>query len=153
MVTLPVSASLEAILDKEVHRIAESVNMYDTAQQIKLVHDYLVDTVTYDHTYSKNSGFAHGALLEGKATCQGYSFAFYEIMQHLFIPCNIWIGLGGGVLHAWNFVELNDYWYDLDVTWDDKDDGNIYYDWFMLTQFRDHYVWFLLYDDPFICWR
>ena len=33
----------------------------------------------------------------------------------------------------------------VDVTWDDKDDGKIYYKWFMITQIRDHYAMFELY--------
>ena len=45
-------------------------------------------------------------------------------MNELGIPCDIVFGTctnGGG--HAWNLVQLDGNWYQMDVTWDDQSYG------------------------------
>ena len=145
MVSLPVNASKEAVTDKYVHEVVEQFRYMQPIEQARSVHDWLILNIKYDHTLADESGFALGLFKNGLATCQGFSFAYYEMMCHLGIPCNIWIGLGGGVLHAWNFIQIDGYWSFVDVTWDNKNDGNVYYDWFMVSQIRDHYIFFSLY--------
>lgn len=143
LIVLPVNASQEAYTDIQAHKIAESVRYLEPYEQAKEVHDYLIRNVRYGFT--DNCYTSYGALVDGKAVCQGYALAYREILLHLGIPCNVCIGTAGDGLHAWNLVEVNGVNYSVDVTWDDRNDGKIYYDWFMLTAIRDHYVMFTLY--------
>ena len=140
-----VNASKEAIVDQCAHKIAESFVLMNKTEQAKAAHDYLVENVKYDYSLSDSSYTAYGAFVKRKAVCQGYSFAYYEILVQLNIPCNVWIGTTSQGLHAWNFITINDRGYFVDVTWDDFDNGRTCYEYFMITQIPDHYVLFTLY--------
>ena len=92
--------------------------------KIKAVHDYLASQVTYGKT---NYNFAHnivGALIENEGVCETYARTFELILNYLGID-NIFIAGKGdnGVSnedHAWNLVKLGNYYYWVDVTWDDQ---------------------------------
>ena len=143
MITFPVAASEEAVTDYYAHSIAEQYRNLCQYEKAREVHDYLIRNVQYD--FSDNSYKSYGALVEGRAVCQGYSLAYREVLLHLGVKCNVLIGTTSQGLHTWNLVEVNGTGYFIDVTFDDKDDGKVYYAWFMLTQIKDHYAWFMLY--------
>lgn len=130
----------------EVAKLARQYN--DEYEQVKFVHDYLVDNTLYDNDTLLNTKLpqpdadsdyiytAYGCLLEGKAVCAGYARAFQMILYELGIPCSYETGEGNGVPHAWNCVTLDGEQYYVDVTWDDADraDGNDRrYTYFLVT--------------------
>ena len=94
-------------------------------QDIKMVHDYLVDTITYDSSLSKENIYnIYGALINRECVCEGYARAFKYLLDQLNIPCVLVIGTGTNSQgetenHAWNYVQLNGIWYAVDTTWDD----------------------------------
>ena len=102
------------------------------------VHDYLVNTISYDIPGSKSDQFdlcytAYGALEDHSAVCQGYACAYAYLMRLLDIDCKVVAGeakvSGTDKLlvmlslknnaHAWNYIELDGKHYWTDVTWDD----------------------------------
>lgn len=93
--------------------------------QIKMVHDYLVDNIEYDTTMSQNNIYdIYGALVNKKVVCEGYARTFKYLMDNLNIPCVIVYGTGTNgngksEKHAWNYVKIDSNWYAIDVTWDD----------------------------------
>ncbi len=97
----------------------------DIYDQIKYVHDYLVDNVTYDSlTETDIAHGIYGALINRFAVCDGYSKAFKYILDNIGISCVEVCGIGenssGNVeSHAWNYVLIDGNWYAMDVTWDD----------------------------------
>ena len=63
-----------------------------------------------------------GALLDGKANCQGYTDAFYLLGNMAgFDVCRVF-GKGDGEGHAWNGITLDDKMYLVDVTFGDWDE-------------------------------
>lgn len=108
------------------------------------VHDYLVNSVTYDIPGSKSDDYdlcftAYGALEDQSAVCQGYACAYAYLMHLMDIDCKV---VGGEAKtkgldkllvmlslknngHAWNQIELDGDYYWVDVTWDDpiNEDG------------------------------
>ena len=100
------------------------------------IHDKLCDLVTYDidAAASEDGDLAHtayGALVansagtENYAVCDGYSLAYEYLLQQAGINCTVMLGgiidtegIGG---HAWNIVELDGTWYEVDSTWDDPE--------------------------------
>ena len=111
---------IEAIRKQIIHN--KTGNDYE---DIKMVHDYLVETIDYDQSTSRTNTYnLYGALVEKNCVCEGYAKAFKYLMDGLNIPCTIVAGNGTnseGVTesHAWNYVQLNGNWYAVDVTWDD----------------------------------
>lgn len=112
---------------------------------IKSVHDYLANTVYYpdlsSSDYVKSAHDAYGALIEGRAVCQGYSDAIKLLCDYYKIPCVCIAGetdTGGG--HMWNAVQMDDgKWYFIDCTWDDQK-TRTYYDFFLVgTQSTNTY--------------
>ena len=97
-------------------------NTYD---DIKMVHDYLVDSISYDSSLSKENIYnIYGALVNRECVCEGYARAFKYLLDELDIPCVMVIGTGTNSQgetenHAWNYVQLNGNWYAVDSTWDD----------------------------------
>ncbi len=93
--------------------------------QIRGVHDYLIDKLDYDSTLSKDNIYnIYGALINRVTVCEGYARSFKYMMDDLGIPCLIACGTainssGKMENHAWNYVRLNGNWYAMDVTWDD----------------------------------
>ena len=97
----------------------------DNYQKIKTIHNYLVDTIEYETDLSKNHLYdIYGALVQKRCVCEGYSKAFQYLMNEIGIENTIVIGIGTNSKnqtesHAWNYIQLNDNWYAIDVTWDD----------------------------------
>ena len=97
----------------------------NTYEDIKMVHDYLVDTISYDSSLSKQNIYnIYGALVSRECVCEGYARAFKYLLDELDIPCVMVIGTatnshGETENHAWNYAQLNGNWYAVDSTWDD----------------------------------
>lgn len=97
----------------------------NTYNDIKMVHDYLVENIEYDTTVSQSNIYnVYGALVNGRAVCEGYARSFKYLMDELGISCTLVIGTGTNSQgqtenHAWNYVQLNGNWYAIDCTWDD----------------------------------
>ncbi len=88
---------------------------------------YIHDAITQASTYYTESNqklgarylTAIGALIDGRANCQGYADAFYMLGR----MCGFNVGKINGVAkepHTWNTIEFGDgRYYCVDVTWDD----------------------------------
>ncbi len=123
-------SSKEAI-DQAISQIEQMKNQIlqnktgNTYEDIKMVHDYLIDTIDYESTLSKENIYnIYGALVNKECVCEGYARAFKYLLDELNIPCVMIIGTatnsqGETENHAWNYVQLSGNWYAVDTTWDD----------------------------------
>lgn len=97
----------------------------NTYNDIKMVHDYIINNTEYDTTISMSNIYnIYGALINKQAVCEGYAKTFKYLMDGLGIPCTLVIGVasnseGINENHAWNYVKLDGTWYAVDTTWDD----------------------------------
>ncbi|MCI8272985.1 MAG: hypothetical protein HFJ55_02750 [Clostridia bacterium] len=107
------------------NQILSKANGKSDYEKVKLVHDYLVETIDYETTISQDNIYdMYGALVYKKAVCEGYAKAFQYFMNELKVDNVIVIGQGTNSnneteSHAWNYVKLNENWYAVDTTWDD----------------------------------
>ncbi len=104
-------------------QMAEQIGTDGIYRKLGKVHNWLVETVSYGGT-SKNQHTIYGALADNKAVCEGYARAFKYLMDASGIPCVLVSGTatnsqGEEENHAWNYVQINENWYAVDVTWDD----------------------------------
>lgn len=89
------------------------------------IREYIADTVYYPDLntsdYVMSAHDAYGALIEGRAVCQGYSDAVKLICDYYNIPCVCISGTSGNAGHMWNAIQMEDgIWYLMDLTWDDQ---------------------------------
>lgn len=104
----------------------------DSFSQIKLIHDWIAETITYDVAMlSKNTVTNQdlaSVLGSRRAVCSGYA-ALFERMAKLAgfevkTARGFTKGLGGDFdftslsSHAWNIVRIGDLWYPIDTTFD-----------------------------------
>ena len=112
------------------------------------INNYIIDNCRYDEEAAENNDVqgnendAYGALVDGKAVCEGYSKAFQLLCNKANIDCVLLSGTADSDNHAWNGVKIGGDWYQIDVTWDDVDDF-IYdsHEYFNLTDslmYEDH---------------
>lgn len=88
-----------------------------TVDILRYFHDTIIENCTYDLS-TEFCGTAYGALVEGRALCQGYSYAFGYLCNLVGIE-NTYVTGYAGEEHMWNMVKINGRWYHVDVTWDD----------------------------------
>lgn len=116
---------------------------YDKA---KTLHDRLINATEYQT--SQNDQNAYGALVDGKAVCNGYARAYQHLLLEAGIPA--WYVSGKSINpvtnitegHAWNVVKLDNNWYYTDITWDDQS-PTIYYEYFNVSSeqlLKDHQI-------------
>lgn len=116
--------SIFSQIENQKERILENANG-SNYQKIQYIHNWLIDNINYDTTYLKdNTRNIYGALIENEVVCEGYAKAFKYLLDNLQIPCIIISGEAmnsEGTLenHMWNYVQINNVWYSVDVTWDD----------------------------------
>ncbi len=111
----------------------------------KMIHDYLVSTITYDDAAVADPSSAReaynilGALIKKKAVCHGIACAFKYLCDCSRIKSFVVTGEAlpreGNAGHAWNIVKIDGDSYHVDVTWDIKKKGDISfcYDYFNLS--------------------
>lgn len=62
-------------------------------------------------------------ITNGKGVCQAYALYFRDMAKLAKLDARYIVGYGGGELHAWNAVKVDNTWYCLDITWDDTGMG------------------------------
>lgn len=127
-------------INNEINRIIEElhINDYeDVKDKIKIFHDYIASTNTYDNEKADNddntyhSDTAIGTLFEGKSICSGYTDTMSIFLDKLNIP-NTRVATKE---HVWNALYYNNKWIHIDLTWDDpvsSSDNVILYNYFMI---------------------
>ena len=117
------AAAIQEKIDWYLEQIVinESTTPLEIEQEI---HDLICDNVSYDSKASYNQSCASTFLID-RTVCAGYSESFAMLCRASGIPV---ISVTSDE-HEWNEVLLGDYWYVVDVTWDDQG-YNISYDYF-----------------------
>ena len=143
----------ETALSKKVVEIADKFRHLSDVDKVMAVHDYLIDHIEYSNPHIRS--FAYGALIEGKAVCQGYAQSLVMILNNLNVECHTIVAMTKGsnpVLHEWVRVKLDGEWYYIDLTWDDTpwaEDKN--YKYFLINTdmiSRDHETGYSLAGGP-----
>ncbi len=88
----------------------------DDYEKSKYVYETLITRVEYDKNSSNNQNII-SVFINHATVCQGYSDAVAYLLQRLGVPCMIVTGNAGNEPHAWNILEIDKEFYNLDVTW------------------------------------
>ncbi len=88
------------------------------------IHDYILQNVSYDEAMADDAVYTgYGALVQGKAVCQGYSAAFNLIAKE----CGIESAAVANDEHMWNVAVCDKNIVYFDCTWDDTGDDSTLY--------------------------
>ena len=109
----------------------------ETLEMYKQIHDILCRRITYEiNTQDEDNSTCVGALVRGKAKCDGYSDAFYLCCGLMGLPSAYQAGKSKVKRkntiednHMWNLIFAGETWRGVDVTWDDAGE-DILYDYF-----------------------
>lgn len=144
-------SEINAAVDNAKNEIVSDGSRYEV---VKSIHDYICETVDYNHkaasenppayydtgwyqtAYSAFYPISSNRETEVKTVCAGYATAFKVLCDVYGIPCVTVRGsVDSGELHMWNYVKMDDgKWYAVDATWDDQTEntGEIYYNNFLV---------------------
>lgn len=113
----------EAFHAAEVSAVNAAFYKNDDYTKALAIHDYLVKNCRYTVSGEEDyTSTAYGCLVEGEANCEGYAKAFRQIAMDCGLRCVLVTGVTDtGENHAWNQVEIDGEWRNIDVTWDDSD--------------------------------
>ncbi len=111
--------------DAVAERLTEGITPdMPEALKVLLVHDRLITHCHYSEDYDYENGRyadddynAYGALVGGKAICQGYTLGLSYLLDYVGI--NSYTCASDALVHAWNIVIVDGEKYHVDVTWDD----------------------------------
>ena len=149
-------------VDEKIKRVLKRLELLeeeDIITAVDRVHRYIIRRISYDYRDEDRCNYsAYHGLIKQRTVCNGYALLAYKMLNTLGIPCKYISGMakndaGHEQLHAWNIVKIGKKWYNFDTTWDDSDDGRVYYDYFLRgSKFfsKDHRadVWYL--TDTFV---
>lgn len=116
------------VLDLALELIKQASEETDSNLALeKWLHDWLCQKVVYespdmdvkvrDYIQLRELNCI-GAMLDGRANCQGYTDAFYLLGNLAGFEVRRLLGNAGGG-HIWNMIRMEDQWYIVDVTFDD----------------------------------
>ena len=114
---------LSAVAAKANEILAGAAAYTSVYERELYVHDYLINNCVYS-TKGANVNNIYGCLIDGVASCEGYSRAFQYLLNYLNIDNRLVTGTGSTddsapTGHMWNYVLLDGEGYFVDVTWDD----------------------------------
>ena len=87
-------------------------------------HDHLVAFCEYFSTKQEIEHNAYGAVVDGKAVCEGYAKAMQCLMYRCGIQCFTVNGTIASGNHEWNIIRIGGEYYHLDPTFDDPTGTN-----------------------------
>ncbi|MCF0195495.1 MAG: hypothetical protein HUK00_10025 [Bacteroidaceae bacterium] len=129
---------IETIADELLSGITPTMTEYE---KVKLIHDRYIDYGDYGGMSDANAGNLYGGIINKKAVCEGLSRTFLYLCQKVGVKC---MYAGGSQMtstdpetwgnHAWNFVQIDDRWYLVDMTADGAFPGHTGYVGFLRGQ-------------------
>ena len=147
-VTIAERDSMQGVIDKRVKEILSSAKPLKTNfEKEKFFNDYICSNTEYV-TDDELGNTAYGALINGKAQCEGYARAFQLLCKNAGIECDLVCGSAYGQGHVWNALKDGDNYNFVDVTWNDKSDYRSYiYFKISKSQMEYDHVFAPLYSD------
>ncbi len=142
------TADQEAQVDAAVEELLASLNLDGLSDYETLcaIYEWMCLHITYDYDHLGDDAYdrmytAYAALIDRTCVCQGYALLLYRLLLEEGIDCRVISGIGNGGAHAWNIVELDGKYYNVDATWDASwKQAGLKYNYFLRCNdtFEDH---------------
>jgi transglutaminase/protease-like cytokinesis protein 3 len=89
-------------------------------QKALVLHDYICDLAEYPDISTEDKNIYHSAygfFYDQKVVCAGYTLAYSYLLSMVGIECEQVSSTA--MVHAWNAVNIDGNWYNVDLTFDD----------------------------------
>lgn len=108
----------QAEINREIQKITSSMTADMTdVEKVLIAHDYIVSNYEYDTSRQNQNRTIDKMVTDKKGVCQAYSYLFKSVMDYIGIDC---VTVPSAECnHMWNKVEIDDEWYNIDLTYDD----------------------------------
>lgn len=141
----------QKIMLDAAHQVLHSIiidNMSDYEKELE-IHDYIILNTCYNEKNlnilgesDEDDSTPYGMLINGQSICKGYATVFELLCNMAGIECKTIVEYSkdepNKIEHAFNRVYIENSWYYVDTTWDDKDfcskKEEIYHKYFNLTK-------------------
>ena len=122
------TADQEIALDTKIGTVLNGLNLSGKTdlEKVTAIYAYLCENVSYDEN-AESCFTAYGALLDGRAVCQGYALAMMRLLNAAGLEeADVVLGTSSDVNHMWNVVYVDGEYFLLDATWDSDSDAKCY---------------------------
>ena len=119
------TAAQEEAVDAAVEQLRGELGLdelegYDSFMAI---YDWMAANITYDYDNLNDDSYTlkytpYAALINKTSVCQGYATLLYRLLLTEGIDNRIISGTANKGAHAWNIVEMDEEYYNVDITWD-----------------------------------
>lgn len=120
---LTTASAINAFEEATAPVINAAKQLNSPIQQVKYIHDHMIANIDFVENASYDQSAYSAAVLK-ESVCAGYAKLFLYYMQQLGIKSGIVTGTALDASsvwtsHAWNLIELDNEYYNIDVTWND----------------------------------
>ena len=115
----------QSYIQNIVAQIVEQTRQNSDVEKAIRIHNWLISTISYDEQEQNANRYSvYGAIYDHKAVCEGYARSFKYLLEEAGVSCVLVSGTatnseGTTEEHAWNYVQIDNKWYAVDITWDD----------------------------------
>lgn len=128
-----IESAIECYVETCFATLDSNASSYD---KVKHFYEYVTENVFYD-TKLQNNQYLDSVVMEKRSVCNGYSKAFQYLCYKADIPCIFVKGMtrNDATTHAWNIVEIDGDYYNVDCTWADSVGNTLSYDYLCLPDY------------------
>lgn len=98
----------------------------------KVIHDYIIQKIDYayeeDGVTPEDAYWAHniaGVALGIGGVCEAYAESFHLLARRFGINTILVTGVSNNQNHIWNIIEIDGFWYNIDLTWNDPGNNQV----------------------------
>lgn len=122
------------IEDSAKNILAKAKSIDGDYNKVLYIYNYITQNIDYESD-SPDDYSIYGALINKKATCEGYSESLQYLLNALEIDTITVVGTSKEQPHQWNMINIDGLWYYFDATWDSPINSDKYlpYTYFAIT--------------------
>lgn len=130
-------------LEKKIGELTRSTKDLTSYSKEKIIYERIAKGMTYKDEDDGRDHTVVGPILLSSGVCEGQNALLILCLRRVGIPCiKVYGKTDKGTWHCWTIAWIDGRSVHCDVTWDNADKGQVYFDYFNLSDAqmkRDHF--------------
>ena len=130
-------------LEKKIESLTRSTKQLSTYSRERIIYERIAKGMKYKDEGDGRDHTVVGPILLSTGVCEGQNALLILCLRRVGIPCiKVYGKTDKGTWHCWTIAWIDGIPVHCDVTWDNADNGIVYFDYFNLSDeqiMRDHY--------------